>query len=97
MADHGGDAEFMADDGRYGLISATDRDVFVVAFPIGFFGPARPGPRPVGQFERDGRRGKARDDASDDVGFSRKAASAVAAETSIDRVVFWRSACRMAS
>jgi polyhydroxybutyrate depolymerase len=78
----GGHAEFMADDARYGLVSAAEREGFVVAFPNGFSRLPR---GRLATWNAGGCCGAARDSGSDDVGFLRALVARVAAEHAIDR------------
>jgi polyhydroxybutyrate depolymerase len=78
----GGHAEFMADDGRYGLVSAAEREGFVVAFPNGFSRLPR---GRLATWNAWGCCGAARDRGSDDVGFLRALVERIAAEHPVDR------------
>jgi polyhydroxybutyrate depolymerase len=78
----GGHAEFMADDERYGLISAAERDGYVVAFPSGHSRLPR---GRLATWNAGGCCGAARDTASDDLGFLRALVERIAAEHPVDR------------
>ena len=78
----GGHAEFMADDERYGLIGAAEREGFVVAFPNGFSRLPR---GRLATWNAGGCCGAARDRGSDDLGFLRALVERVASEHAIDR------------
>lgn len=78
----GGNMNYQATDARYGLISASDRDGFVVAFPNGY------SKRPDGSFAtwNAGRCcGAARDNNIDDVGFIRQVVANLTRQMNIDR------------
>ncbi|MDP1612418.1 MAG: PHB depolymerase family esterase [Sulfuritalea sp.] len=78
----GGYAEYMADDGRYGLISKSDSAGFVVAFPNGY------SKFPRGKFatwNAGGCCGDARDRKVDDVGFLRAVVAHLSARLKLDR------------
>ncbi len=77
----GGHAAWMADDRRYGLISAADRDGYVVVFPNGYSKLRR------GRFatwNAGGCCGDARDRDSDDVGFTRALVARMQQQLNID-------------
>lgn len=77
----GGHADYMADDRRYGLISAADRDGYVVVFPNGY------SKLPRGRFatwNAGGCCGDARDRHSDDVGFTRALVARLQSRLNID-------------
>jgi polyhydroxybutyrate depolymerase len=78
----GGHAEFMADDERYGLISAAERDGYVVAFPSGHSRLPR---GRLATWNAGGCCGAARDTGSDDLGFLRALVERIAAEHPVDR------------
>ncbi|MCA3241324.1 MAG: poly(3-hydroxybutyrate) depolymerase [Rubrivivax sp.] len=78
----GGHAEFMADDERYGLVSAAERDGYVVAFPNGHSRLPR---GRLATWNAGGCCGAARDAASDDLGFLRALVERIAAEHPVDR------------
>ena len=77
----GGHAEYMADDERYGLISAAERHGFIVAFPNGY--SKLPGGR-FATWNAGGCCGDARDRQVDDVGFVRVLVRRLQAQLSID-------------
>ncbi len=77
----GGHAEFMADDARYGLVSAAEREGFVVAFPNGFSRLPR---GRLATWNAGGCCGAARDRGSDDVGFLRALVAHIAARHPVD-------------
>ena len=77
----GGHAEHMADDANYGLISASDRAGFVVAFPNGY--SKFPGGR-FATWNAGGCCGDARDKGVDDVGFARAVVTLVQSKLNID-------------
>ena len=77
----GGHAEYMADDERYGLISAAERHGFIVAFPNGY--SKLPGGR-FATWNAGGCCGDARDRQIDDVGFVRALVKRLQAQLSID-------------
>lgn len=64
----GGHAEFMADEGRYGLVGKADREGFIVVFPNGT--SRLPGGR-LATWNAGDCCGDARDGGADDVGFIR--------------------------
>lgn len=64
----GGDAKYMADDARYGLVSKSDEAGFIVVFPNGY--SRWPGGR-LATWDAGECCGDARDKAVDDVGFVR--------------------------
>jgi polyhydroxybutyrate depolymerase len=77
----GGDAGFMADDGRYGLQAKADEAGFIVAFPNGY------SQLPGGKFatwNAGACCGDARDRGVDDVGFARAVVAAVQARWQVD-------------
>lgn len=78
----GGHAEFMADDERYGLVTAAERDGYVVVFPNGF--SRLPGGR-LATWNAGGCCGPARDRGSDDFSFLRALVERIAAEHPVDR------------
>jgi polyhydroxybutyrate depolymerase len=78
----GGHAAHMAEDGRYGLISAAEREGFVVAFPNGFSRLPR---GRLATWNAGACCGAARDGGSDDVGFLRALVEHVATRHAIDR------------
>ncbi len=78
----GGHAEFMADDERYGLVSAAERDGYVVVFPNGYSRLPR---GRLATWNAGGCCGAARDRGSDDVGFLRALVERIAAEHPVDR------------
>jgi polyhydroxybutyrate depolymerase len=77
----GGSADFMADDTRYGLQRAADRNGFIVAFPNG--AGRLPGGR-LATWNAGACCGHARDGNSDDVGFARAVVGALEARYAID-------------
>ena len=77
----GGHAEYMADDERYGLISAAERHGFVVVFPNGY--SKLPGGR-FATWNAGGCCGDARDKQIDDVGFVRALTKRLQSQLSID-------------
>lgn len=77
----GGNMDFQADDSSYGLISASEREGFVVAFPNGY------SPFPGGKlatWNAGNCCGAARDRNVDDVGFIRQMVSRINAQLQID-------------
>ncbi len=78
----GGHAEFMADDARYGLVSAAERDGYVVAFASGYSRMPR---GRLATWNAGGCCGAARDRGSDDVGFLRALVERITAEHPVDR------------
>ncbi|WP_218942685.1 PHB depolymerase family esterase [Rhodoferax sp. BLA1] len=82
----GGNMEFQADDSRYGLISASERDGFVVAFPNGY---SRFAGGKLATWNAGNCCGAARDGQVDDVGFIRQMVSQISAQLPIDpRLVY---------
>lgn len=77
----GGDAQYMADDSKYGLQRAADKDGFIVAFPNG--DSKFPGGR-FATWNAGGCCGYARDHGDDDVGFARAVVSAIEARYAVD-------------
>jgi polyhydroxybutyrate depolymerase len=77
----GGDAQYMADDSKYGLQRAADKGGFIVAFPNG--DSKLPGGR-FATWNAGGCCGYARDHGSDDVGFARAVVSAIEARYAVD-------------
>ncbi|MDX5364133.1 MAG: prolyl oligopeptidase family serine peptidase [Pseudazoarcus pumilus] len=77
----GGHAAYMADDERYGLITAAEREGFVVVFPNGYskFPRGR-----LATWNAGGCCGDARDRSSDDVGFVRAVVAEVESRVKID-------------
>ena len=78
----GGDMDWQADDAKYGLVTASEREGFVAVFPNGF------SRLPGGRFAtwNAGRCcGQARDRDVDDVGFIRQVVANVEGQLSIDR------------
>jgi polyhydroxybutyrate depolymerase len=83
LAFHGGGgyAEFMADDARYGLVSKSDREGFVVVFPNGY------SKFPGGKFatwNAGNCCGEARDRAVDDVGIVRAMVAQLKLQLNVD-------------
>jgi polyhydroxybutyrate depolymerase len=78
----GGNMDFQANDARYGLISASEKEGFVVVFPNGY--SERRGGR-LATWNAGNCCGDARDDNSDDVGFIRRIVDEVTARMNIDR------------
>ncbi|MFA7277301.1 MAG: PHB depolymerase family esterase [Pseudobdellovibrionaceae bacterium] len=79
----GGDMNYQADDTKYGLISKSDKEGFIVVFPNG-----------VGAFSSTGKLatwnagiccGKARDENIDDVGFVRTIVTNITRQMNVDR------------
>lgn len=77
----GGHAEYMADDTRYGLLGAADRNGFIVVFPNG--DSRFPGGR-LATWNAGGCCGEARDRGIDDVGFVRAVVADVQTGLRID-------------
>jgi polyhydroxybutyrate depolymerase len=77
----GGHAEHMADDANYGLISKSDREGFVIAFPNGY--SKFPGGR-LATWNAGGCCGDARDKGVDDVAFARAVVANIQARLNID-------------
>lgn len=77
----GGNADFMADDTRYGLQRQADQGGFIVAFPNG--ASRLPGGR-LATWNAGACCGYARDQDSDDVGFARAVVSAIKARYAVD-------------
>ncbi|GAB4038241.1 MAG: PHB depolymerase family esterase [Rubrivivax sp.] len=78
----GGHMEFQADDARYGQISASEREGFVVVFPNGY--SRLPGGR-LATWNAGGCCGPAKERDIDDVGFARAVVAAVTNQLNIDR------------
>lgn len=77
----GGNMDFQADDNSYGLISASEREGFVVAFPNGY-SPFSAGK--LATWNAGNCCGAARDRNVDDVGFIRQMVSRISAQLQID-------------
>ncbi|MBT3068255.1 PHB depolymerase family esterase [Rhodoferax sp. U11-2br] len=77
----GGNMDFQADDSRYGLISASEREGFVVAFPNGY---SRFAGGKLATWNAGNCCGAARDGQVDDVGFIRQMVSQISAQLPIN-------------
>lgn len=78
----GGDMDWQADDSKYGLISASEREGFVAVFPNGF--SRLPGGR-LATWNAGRCCGPARDRNVDDVGFMRHVVDNVSHQLDVDR------------
>lgn len=77
----GGNMDFQADDSRYGLISASEREGFVLALPNGY---SRFAGGKLATWNAGNCCGAARDGQVDDVGFIRQMVSQISAQLPID-------------
>jgi len=77
----GGNMDFQADDSSYGLISASEREGFVVAFPNGY--SRFPGGK-LATWNAGNCCGASRDNNVDDVGFIRDMVKRISAQLQID-------------
>jgi polyhydroxybutyrate depolymerase len=78
----GGNMDYQADDTRYGLISAAEREKFIVAFPNGY---SRLGSGKFATWNAGKCCGDARDDRVDDAGFLRRMVDELGRRLSVDR------------
>ena len=77
----GGNMDFQADDSKYGLITTSEREGFVVAFPNGY--SRFPGGK-LATWNAGNCCGAARDQQVDDVGFIRQMVSRIRSQLQID-------------